>query len=94
MSVSFEVSGEIPVSPAEIYSAWLSSDEHAKMTGGSRSVSARVGEAFEAWDGYLRGRNLELESPERILQPDASGATTATDPAVGLDRKAGSPHLG
>ncbi|MFC2030770.1 SRPBCC domain-containing protein [Chloroflexota bacterium] len=68
MSVSFEVSGEIPASPVEVYAAWLSSDEHSKMTGGSAIVSARVGEAFEAWDGYIRGRNLELEPPERILQ--------------------------
>ena len=68
MSVSFEVSGEIPASPVEVYAAWLSSDEHSKMTGSSASVSARVGEAFEAWDGYIRGRNLELEPPERILQ--------------------------
>jgi uncharacterized protein YndB with AHSA1/START domain len=68
MSVSFEVSGEIPASPAEVYSAWLSSDEHSKMTGSSASASASVGESFEAWDGYIRGRNLELEPPERILQ--------------------------
>jgi uncharacterized protein YndB with AHSA1/START domain len=68
MSIEFEVSDVIPAPPEVICAAWLNSDEHAKMTGSPAKVSAKVGEAFEAWDGYIQGVNLELESPSRILQ--------------------------
>jgi uncharacterized protein YndB with AHSA1/START domain len=68
MSIEFEVSEVIPASPQEIYFAWLDSEEHTNMTGGEAHVSANIGEAFDAWDGYIHGKNLELEYPKRILQ--------------------------
>ena len=68
MSIEFEVSDLIPASTDVVYTAWLDSDEHTKMTGGQAKVSAKVGERFEAWDGYIQGKNLELDSPKRILQ--------------------------
>ena len=68
MSVEFEVSGVIPAVPEKVYFAWLDSDEHGRMTGDSARVSAIVGESFEAWGGYIQGKNLELEAGKRILQ--------------------------
>jgi uncharacterized protein YndB with AHSA1/START domain len=68
MSMEFEISEVIPVTPEIVYSAWLNSDEHTLMTGGSAHVTATIGEPFEAWDGYIQGRNLELEPGKRILQ--------------------------
>ena len=68
MYVEFEVSDQIPASPEEIYSAWLDSTGHSKMTGSPAIVSRLVGERFEAWDGYIQGENLELESKVRIVQ--------------------------
>ena len=68
MSIEFEVSDVISASPDAIYAAWLSSDEHSKMTGSPARVSADVGHDFEAWDGYIQGKNLELQSPRRIYQ--------------------------
>ena len=68
MSIEFEVSDVIPAAPEIIYAAWLDSDEHSKMTGSEAAVSDKVGAAFEAWDGYIQGTNLELEPPNRILQ--------------------------
>ena len=68
MSIEFEVSDVIPATPEEIYKAWLDPVEHSKMTGAAARVSADLGEPFEAWDGYIRGKNLELEYPRRILQ--------------------------
>ena len=38
------------------------------MTGSPAQVSANVGGKFSAWNGYIRGENLELESSSRILQ--------------------------
>ncbi|UCB47514.1 MAG: SRPBCC domain-containing protein [Spirochaetota bacterium] len=66
--MEFEVADLIPASPDTIYTAWLSSEEHSKMTGGSARVSSKAGDTFEAWDGYIQGKNLELEPPKRILQ--------------------------
>ena len=68
MSIEFEISDLIPAPPDVIYDAWLNSEEHTSMTGGRAKVSAKIGEMFEAWDGYIQGKNLELESPGRILQ--------------------------
>ena len=58
----------IPAAPREIFDAWLSSAGHAAMTGSPARATARVGGAFSTWDGYIRGKNLELKSPSRILQ--------------------------
>jgi len=68
MGISFEISEVFPAPPEQVYNAWLDSKAHAKMTGGAAMVSDVVGEAFTAWDGYIRGTNLELEAPVRILQ--------------------------
>jgi activator of HSP90 ATPase len=68
MAVEFVVSAIFPATPQEIYHAWLSSDEHSGMTGSSASVSDKVGGEFDAWDGYIHGKNLELEQNKRIVQ--------------------------
>ena len=68
MSIEFEISEVIPASPDVIYDAWLNSEEHSQMTGGIAKVSAQLGDMFEAWDGYIQGKNLELEKSKRILQ--------------------------
>ena len=56
------------VEPAEIYSAMLSGPKHTKMTGSKATGSTKVGGKFTAWDGYISGRNIELEENKRILQ--------------------------
>jgi uncharacterized protein YndB with AHSA1/START domain len=68
MGLEFEVSDVIPAAPEAVYAAWLDSRQHTLMTGSSATVSAEAGGEFEAWDGYIQGKNLELEPPRRILQ--------------------------
>lgn len=68
MSLAFEVSTVLNVPPDVLYNAWLDSAQHTAMTGGVAEVSAQVGGEFSAWDGYIRGRNLELSSPRKIVQ--------------------------
>ena len=68
VSMEFEVSGVIQAPTEDVYAAWLDSDEHSSMTGSPARVSAEVGGEFEAWDGYIQGKNLELEPSSRILQ--------------------------
>jgi uncharacterized protein YndB with AHSA1/START domain len=78
-AIQFEVSDVIPANPAIVYSAWLNSMEHTMMTGAFATVSANIGEPFEAWDGYIQGKNLELEPPRRILQSWRTGEFEKAD---------------
>ena len=68
MAIEFVVSAIIPASPQEVYHAWLSSKGHSAMTGSAASVSDQVGGEFEAWDGYIHGKNIELVPNQRIVQ--------------------------
>lgn len=80
MSIKFEVSELIPASPNKVYNAWLDSEEHASMTGDTARVSAVAGEPFEAWGGYIQGRNIELEAGKRILQSWRTSEFEDSDP--------------
>ena len=68
MLESFEVSAVIPATPRQVYDAWLDGDRHAAMTGGAATGRPQVGAEHSAWDGYIIGRNIELEPGRRILQ--------------------------
>ncbi len=68
MTIEFEISTIIPATPEAIYRAWLSSEGHSAMTGASAEITDELGAEFEAWDGYITGRNLELEPGRRIVQ--------------------------
>jgi len=74
----FTVSEWFPALPEEIYLAWLDSKGHSQMTGSPARISSQVGVEFEAWDGYIFGKNLELEPGKRILQ---TWRTTEFDPS-------------
>jgi activator of HSP90 ATPase len=68
MASEFKLSTYIPASPEEIYSTWMTSEGHSLMTGGSANISSEVGGEFEAWDGYIHGKNLKLEYGKLIVQ--------------------------
>ena len=68
MQVQFEISAIFDATPKQIYDAWLDSEKHSAMTGGEAMVSAVEGETFEAWDGYIQGRNIRLEENKKIVQ--------------------------
>ena len=75
----FEVSDEIPASPEGIYAAWMSSEGHSAMTGAEAHVGPAVGDEFDAWDGYIHGKTLELEPSRRIVQSWRSTQFTDND---------------
>ncbi len=64
----FELKETFRASAQSVYDAWLEGDKHAAMTGGVASGSPKVGAAFSAWDGYISGKNVELEEGQRIVQ--------------------------
>ena len=66
--MEFEISTVIQAPAKKIYDAWLNSEGHTRMTGGSAKVSDKLGAEFDAWDGYIHGRNLILEPGKRIVQ--------------------------
>jgi len=68
VEVRFRVSELFSKSPEYLYQAWLDSELHSEMTGGKALVSDQVGDDFTAWDGYIMGKNLELQPSMRILQ--------------------------
>ncbi len=58
----------IPASPEEIYDAFMDARKHSEFTGSKATCDPIVGGKFTAWDGYISGRNLELEKGKRIVQ--------------------------
>ena len=68
MGLHFTTSARIPAQPKAIYWAWLDSEGHTAMTGAEAVCSAEIEGDFEAWGGYIEGRNLELQENERIVQ--------------------------
>ncbi len=68
MSTSFELVQTFPVSPDELYNAWLDSSTHSAMTGGEAHVNSAIGKTFTAWDGYISGQNLSLIQGKEIFQ--------------------------
>ena len=63
-----QLRAQFSVPPSQIYKDWLDSEGHEKMTGGGAEASSIVGAPHTAWDGYISGKNLELEENKRILQ--------------------------
>ncbi len=68
MSNGFKLSTVLRAEPSALYRAWLDARTHAAFTGGGVATSeARIGGAFTAWEGYIRGTYLVLEPGERIV---------------------------
>jgi activator of HSP90 ATPase len=57
----------IPAPPKEVYQALVRASEHAKFTGASAHIQAKVGGRFELWDGSLEGVVVDLEKDRRLV---------------------------
>ena len=84
-SDSIKMSAVIPAGPTTVYAAWMSSSGHGAMTGSGARITARVGGAFSAWDGYISGKTLELEKGSRIVQAWRTTEFDADDPDSRLE---------
>jgi activator of HSP90 ATPase len=58
----------IPASPIEVYEAFIDAKRHSEFTDSKATCDPRVGGEFTAWDGYISGKNLELEKGKRLVQ--------------------------
>jgi uncharacterized protein YndB with AHSA1/START domain len=85
MTIEFSVSAVVPASHEAIYDAWLDTEGHTKMTGSPAHATAHVGDSFAAWDGYISGKNLELEPGQRIVQSWRAASYKETDDDSKID---------
>jgi uncharacterized protein YndB with AHSA1/START domain len=54
--------------PEEVYDALMDSKKHEEFTCSPAQIDPKVGGAVNAWDGYITGKNIELEYGKRIVQ--------------------------
>lgn len=62
------ISTVLPVTAEVLYIGWLTGRIHTAFTGAKATASKKTGGKFTAWDGYITGKNVELESNVRIVQ--------------------------
>lgn len=58
----------VSATPEEVYEAFMDAKKHSEFTGSKATCDPKVGGEFTAWDGYIFGKNLELEKGKRIVQ--------------------------
>jgi activator of HSP90 ATPase len=58
----------IKASPHEVYEAYMDSKKHSEFTGQKAKVGRNVGDKFSAYDGDLKGENVELIPDQKIVQ--------------------------
>ena len=58
----------IPTEPDKVYEAFVDGKKHSAFTGSRATCDPKVGGKFTAWDGYISGKNLELEKGKKIVQ--------------------------
>lgn len=58
----------VSASPAEVYDAYMDPKKHSEFTGSKATCDPRVNGEFTAWDGYIYGKNIELQPGKRIVQ--------------------------
>jgi activator of HSP90 ATPase len=66
MSNAIQQSVRFAAPPAELFEMYIDSKKHSAATGGRARISDKVGAAFTAWNGQLRGKNL-LIVPNRLV---------------------------
>ncbi len=68
MADSIKLSVLLLAFPEEVFDAYVDARLHTAMTGAPATIEPTVGGSFSAWDGYIRGKNVLLERPRRIVQ--------------------------
>ncbi len=57
-----------PASAARLYKLYVDSRLHCESTGGQAKITAKAGGAMSAWDGYIKGKFLQLRPNRLIVQ--------------------------
>lgn len=54
--------------PSEIYEMIMDSKKHGQICGGKVTMSKKIGEKFNVYDGYCHGHNMGLIEGKKIIQ--------------------------
>jgi uncharacterized protein YndB with AHSA1/START domain len=54
--------------PEQVFDAFVEPTLLASIIGGECTGAARAGENFTSWNGYVKGKHLELVRGERVVQ--------------------------
>jgi activator of HSP90 ATPase len=68
MTAVIQQSVEFDASPETLYEMYIDSRKHSKATGQPAKLSRKVGAAFAAFSGTLRGKNLLVVPKKMIVQ--------------------------
>ncbi len=55
-------------SPHDVYESLMDSVKHSKFTNSKAVISREINGKFTAYDGYIKGTNLELIRDKKIVQ--------------------------
>jgi activator of HSP90 ATPase len=80
MQKQLSISATLTAPPDKVYEAYLSSTEHAAMTGSAAKIENRISGTFMAWDGYITGTITELVKNRKIVQAWRTTDFEADDP--------------
>ncbi|HEV8289750.1 MAG TPA: SRPBCC family protein [Candidatus Norongarragalinales archaeon] len=54
--------------PHDVFEALMDSKKHREFTGAKATLSRKVGGAFSVWNGFAKGKNLQLVKDKKIVQ--------------------------
>jgi activator of HSP90 ATPase len=75
----------VPATPDEVYDAFMDAKKHSAFTGSKATSDPKVGGKFTAWDGYISGKNIELERGKKIVQEWSTTDWPDTSPPSKLE---------
>ena len=58
----------VAASPMEVYNAYMEEKKHSEFTGSEATIDPKVNGKFTSWEGYIKGRNIELSPGRKIVQ--------------------------
>ncbi len=80
MTPSIQQSVEFDATPETLYEMYMDSKQHTQATGAPAKFSRKVGGAFTAFGGQLKGRTLLLIQNQMIVQTWRADMWKKTDP--------------
>jgi activator of HSP90 ATPase len=80
MSKAIQQSVRFAASPQELFEMYVDSKKHSAATGGRAKIGGKVGAAFTAWNGQLRGKKLLIVPNHFVMRAWRSTHWPASDP--------------
>jgi activator of HSP90 ATPase len=80
MTKAIQQSVQFTAPAEELFEMYFDSKKHSAATGGRTRISRKVGGAFTAWNGQLRGKNLLIVPKKMIVQAWRATHWPASDP--------------